>query len=330
MRLRVVGLIVALALGILATPLAADAQGAGAAYRVGFLSASFFGFPLGSTIPGWLQEFGYVPGRNIAFEHRFAPGRDDRLPELAAELVSLKVDVIVAAGTPAILAARDATRTIPIVIVATDDPVRAGLVASLERPGGNVTGIVALSPGLGAKRLTLLKTVVPGVMRMAVLWNPATPDNTPKWRETQVAAQDLGVELLSLEVRSPEDVASAFKVATTQGVDALLVLSDPLIGRHARAITELAAQRRLPAMYETRYFVDGLSGNGLMSYGPSSIDLSRRVAAYVDKLLKSASPAELPIEHAWRSELVVNLRTAKTLGLALPQSVLILADKVIE
>jgi putative ABC transport system substrate-binding protein len=329
MRLRVVGLIVTLALGILATPLAADGQGAGAAYRVGFLSASFFGFP-SSTIPGWLQELGYVQGRNIAFEHRFAPGRDDRLPELAAELVSLKVDVIVTAGTPAILAASEATRTIPIVIVATDDPVRAGLVASLERPGGNVTGIVALSPGLGAKRLTLLRKVVPGVTRMAVLWNPATPDNTPKWRETQVAAQVLGVELLSLEVRSLEDVESAFRIATTQRVDALLVFADPLIARHAHAITELATQRRLPAMYETRHFVDGLSGNGLISYGPSSIDLSRRVAAYVDMLLKGASPAELPIEQAWRNELVVNLKTAKTLGLAIPQSVLILADKVIE
>lgn len=319
-----------LTLGILLTPFAAAAQGTGAAYRVGFLSASFFGFPLSSTIPGWLQELGYIEGRNIAFEHRFAPGRDERLPELAAELVRLEVDVIVTAGSSAILAAREATRTIPIVMVATDDPVRAGLVASLERPGGNVTGIVALSPGLGAKRVTLLKKIVPGVTRMAVLWNPATPDNTPKWRQTQVAAQALGVELLSLEVQSPDDVERAFEVATARRVGALLVFSDPLVARHANAVTEGAAQRRLPAMYETRQFVDGLSGNGLMSYGPSSVDLSLRIAAYVDKILKGARPAELPIEHAWRAELVVNLKTANALGLAIPQSVLILADHVSE
>jgi putative ABC transport system substrate-binding protein len=273
-----------------------------------------------------LRELGYVEGGSIVIEYRFAEGKLERLSDLAAELVRLKVDVLVAAGgTPAASAAKRATTMIPIVMTNIGDPVAVGLVASLARPGWNVTGLSLLGPDTAGKRLELLKEVVPALSRVAVLWNPANPSHALHLKETLAAARALGVQVQSLEARGPEDFETAFKAA--RGAGGILALGDPVYRLHRAAIIDLARRNRLPAIYEFRQYV---AAGGLMSYGASLNDLYRRAAYYVDRILKGAKPADLPVEQPTKFELVVNMKTAKALGLTIPHSVLIRADQVIQ
>jgi putative tryptophan/tyrosine transport system substrate-binding protein len=274
-----------------------------------------------------LRQLGYIEGRNIVIEYRFADGREDRLPELAAELVRLNVDVIVASSTPATRAAQDATRTVPIVFVAVSDPVVSGIVASLARPRGNVTGVTTEpTPELSGKRLELLKEVVPRVSGVAVLNNPANPASAIISKETHKAAQKLGLQVRFLNVRNAKDVESAFEALRRTGANALAVLVDPLFIINQKRIVALAAKNALPAIYPWKEIVDS---GGLMSYGPNFPDLWRRAASYVDKILKGAKPADLPVERPMRAEFVINLKAAKEIGLAIPPEVLQRADKVI-
>jgi putative ABC transport system substrate-binding protein len=273
-----------------------------------------------------LSELGYVEGQTIVLEPRFAEGRSERMPELVAELVGLKVEVLVAVSTPAALAAKNATQTIPIVIVATD-PVALGLVGSLSRPGGNVTGLNYFSEAIMGKRLQLLKEVVPGLVRVGVLRNPLNPFHPTLWKETEVAAQRLGVALEALEVRGPEDYEAAFTTAKQRNAQALLAFDDAHIFTYRSRITDLAASSRLPVVYFFREYPDA---GGLMSYGPSVAHLVRRAATFVDKILKGAKPADLPVEQPTKFELVVNVKVAKALGLNVPPSLLVQADEVIE
>lgn len=274
-----------------------------------------------------LRELGWVEGRNLSIESRFAEGNLERLPVLAAELVRSNVDVIIGISSQGALAAKNATSTIPIVISMTGDPVESGLVASLARPGGNLTGVTALGLVLSEKRLQLLKEAVPGVKRVAVLSNPAFPDSRLGVKRLEGAAHALGVHLLVLEVHDPAGLEKAFAAMRNERAGALVVLTDPLFLTHRTRIVELAAQIRLPAIYAIQGFMDV---GGLMFYGESLPDVHRRAAIYVDKILKGAKPAELPIEQPTKFELVVNVKTAKALGLKIPQSVLMRADRVIE
>lgn len=272
-----------------------------------------------------LRELGYVEGGSIVIEYRYAEGKIERLFDLAVELVRLKVDVLVAAGgAPAALAAKRATTTVPIVIASVADPVALGLVASLAQPGGNVTGLSLLGPDTAGKRLEILKEVVPALSRVAVLWNPANPGNTLILEEARVAARALGVKVQSLEARGPEDFQTAFKAA--RGAGGILPLGDPGHVLHRAAIIGLAGRYRLPAMYPFRQFVED---GGLMYYGASLDDLYRRAATYVDKILKGRKPADLPVEQPTKFELVINLKTAKQIGLTIPPNVLARADRVI-
>jgi putative ABC transport system substrate-binding protein len=273
-----------------------------------------------------LRELGYVEGLTIVLEVHWAEGRSERMPELMAELVGLKVDVLVAASTPAALAAKNATQTIPIVIIAAD-PIGLGLVRSLSRPGGNVTGLSYYGEAITGKRLELLKEVVPGLARVGVLRNPLVPSHPIYWKDTKVATQRLGVALEALEVRGPEDFEAAFAGAKQRNVQALLAFDDILLLTYKSRITALAASSRLPAMYGFREFPDA---GGLMSYGPSTAPLFRRAASFVDKIMKGAKPADLPVEQPTTFELVVNVKVAKALGLTVPPSLLALADEVIE
>ena len=272
-----------------------------------------------------LRDLGYVEGQNVLVERRFWEGRQDRLPGHVADLVRLPVDLIVAPDPPSAHAARDATRTTPIVMRSSDDPVKSGFVASLARPGGNITGVYSLYSELTPKRLELLKDAVPRVKRVGVLWNPAFPGSALEWKTMEAAARALGLELLSLEVRRPDDLEGAFRAATGRGAGALLPLRSPLIVSQAERIASLAPASRLPAIYDDRDFVDV---GGLMSYGANLADLYRRCATYADRILKGARPADLPVEQAARFELVINLRAAKALGLAIPQPVLLRAEEV--
>jgi putative ABC transport system substrate-binding protein len=319
----------AFALGILLAPPAAGAQQPAKVPRVGYL----FSFTAAEGRHLWeacrqgLRELGYVEGQNILLEPRWAEGRHERLPDLVADLVRLKVDVLVAAATPASLAAKAATSSIPVVLVAVADPVRSGLVASMARPGGNFTGLSLLTRELSGKRLELLKESVPKLSRVAALLNPDNHANAIVLEETQVAARQLGTQLHPLEVRDPGQLEAAFEAATRARAGALLVFDDPVLWSYRARIVALAAKRRLPAMYGYREFVDA---GGLMSYGPNRPDHYRRTAFYVDKILKGAKPADLPVEQPMRFELAINLKTAKTLGLTIPRSVLTLADQVIQ
>jgi putative tryptophan/tyrosine transport system substrate-binding protein len=274
-----------------------------------------------------LKELGYVDGKNITIEYRYAEGKADRLLDLAAELVRLKVDVILVTATPSVLAVKKASATIPIVLMGVSDPVASGLVTSLARPGGNITGLTLLAPELSGKRLELLKETVPNVTRVAFLWNPANPAQVPQWREAQAAAQELRLHLQSLEVRSSNDFDTAFEAALRERAQALAVAPEPLISTHFKSIVEFAAKNRLPAMYANPQFVDA---GGLMSYAPSYEDLSRRAATYVDKILKGAKPADLPVEQPKKFEFTINLKAAKQIGLTIPPNVLARADKVIK
>ncbi|HEV2054048.1 MAG TPA: ABC transporter substrate-binding protein [Methylomirabilota bacterium] len=318
--------------GLLAAPLAAEAQQAAKDTRIGFLAANLAAGPhLTEAFRQGLRDLGYVEGRNVVIEYRNAEGSFERLPVLAAELVALKVDVIVTAGGPlAHLAAKQATRTLPIVFAAADDPVGSGLVTSLARPGGNVTGLSFFGPELVGKVLELLTQAVPGVTRVAVLWQPgAAGERTEKdmLKEADVAARALGVRLQVVEARGPADLDRAFSDMTRARAGALTVLTSVMFVNERRRLVDLAAKNRLPAVYAQREFVDA---GGLMSYGPDVADLFRRAATYVDKILKGAKPADLPVEQPTKFELVINLKTAKGLGLTIPQSLLGRADQVIQ
>ncbi len=274
-----------------------------------------------------LRELGYVEGKNVTIEYRYAEGKLDLLPDLAAELVRLKVDIIVTQSTLDAYAARQSTSTVPIVMTASGDAVGTGLVASLARPGGNVTGLTSLSRELSGKRLELLKEAVRGLSRVAVLWNAANPDKARDVEETQVQARALGLELQSLEIRDPKDFDGAFQNAVRKRAGALFTLADSLTINHQSRIVDLAAKSRLPAMHEQREFVEA---GGLMAYGPSLLGLFRRIATYVDKILKGAKPGELPVEQPMQFELVINLKAAKQIGLTIPPWLLMRADKVIK
>ncbi len=275
-----------------------------------------------------LRELGYAEGQDIVIERRVADGKTERLPGLAAELVRLAVALIVAPDPPSARAATNATRTVPIVMRSSGDPVASGLVASLARPGGNITGVYSIAEELVGKRLELLKEVAPHLSRVAVLWDPDFPGSARWFHEAEVAARSLGLQLQSLEARGPSpDFARALGVATKERAGALITLRNPPIVFHQRQIVNLAAKARLPAIYDDREFVES---GGLMSYGANLVDLYRRAATYVDKILKGARPADLPVEQPTKFELVVNLKTAKALGLTIPPSVLLRADQVIQ
>jgi putative tryptophan/tyrosine transport system substrate-binding protein len=275
-----------------------------------------------------LHELGYKEGQNIIVEYQWAQGDVGRLPGLAAELVRLNVDIIfVAGGSPAVVAAKNATTTIPIIFVAAFDPVGSGLVASLARPGGNITGLSIGAPGLYGKRLELLKEIVPRLSRVGVLLNPTNPGADVSLKESQTVAQTLDVQIQSLEVRSPKDIDSAFDAATKSRTTAVSVMQHTPITTNPKRITELAAKLRLPAIYADR---ERIEAAGLMSYGPSLTDLYRRSAIHVDKILKGAKPADLPVEQPTKFEFIINLKTAKQIGLTIPQSVLFRTDKVIK
>jgi len=317
---------------LLAKPLDADARQAAKVVRIGYLSANLASGPhLRDAFLQGLRDLGYVEGRNVVFEYRDAQGKRERLPALAAELVALKVALIfVGGGTRVTLAAMEATKTLPIVFTDVGDPVESGLVTSLARPGGNVTGLSSVGPELVGKRLEALKQAVPGVDRVAVLWLPgALGERTDKemLAAADVAARALGVQLQFVEARGADEFARAFSDMSSARAGALTVLPSNRFLREHRRLVELAAEKRLPAVYTSREFVDA---GGLMSYGANSADLHRRAATYVDKILKGAKPGDLPVEQPTKFELVVNLKTAKDLGLNLPRSLLARADELIQ
>ena len=322
-------LLLTLALSLLGLPVSSTAQAPPKIPRVGYVfgMSSTEGRHFFEAARQGLRELGYVEGQTIALEVRWAEGRYERMPELVAEVVRLKVDVMVASSTPGALAAKNAATTVPIVMVAVGDPVGAGLVATLARPGGNLTGLSLMNPEISGKRLQLLKEVLPRVTRVAVLTNPGNPIHGTFWKETQVAARKLGVELQALELRGPEDFEGAFRAATRGRAGALLAFDDGLSLAYRTWIVALAAKCRLPAMYGFREFPDV---GGLSPYGANLPDLYRRAATYVDKILKGAKPADLPVEQPTKFELVINLKAAKALGLTIPQSVLIRADQLIQ
>jgi len=310
-------------------PLAAHAQQPARIPRVGFLGNSTAALEANLVGPfrDGLRELGYEEGRDIVIEYRWADGRYERFPALIAELIALNVDTIVTAGTPASLAVKNATTTIPLVMVAVGDPVATGLVASLARPGGNITGLTSISVEMEGKRLELLREVVPKVSHIAVLWNAASPIQVIEEGEVRAAARVLGIKMLSLGVRTREEIDDALATIIGERPDALLVLADRLFLHHRTRIMDFAAQQRLPGVQAYRELVEA---GGLMSYGPSYADMHRRAAAYVDKILKGAKPADLPVERPVKFELVVNLKAAKALGLTIPPSVIFRADEIIE
>ena len=293
---------------ILAAPLAAKAQQVGKIYRIGILAnVSGATSAWGAFVEG-LRDLGYVEGQNVIIEFRSSEGRYERLPELAAELVSLKVDVIVAPANENVVVAMRATRTVPIVMAGALDPVGQGLVGSLARPGGNVTGLSFRAPELAGKQLQMLKEIVPGASKVAVLWNPTNKAAHSALGEVKVAARSLGVHLQTVEARAPEELPGAFAAVTRERPGALLVLADGMFLIHRTRIADLAARSRLPAMYGVREFVDA---GGLVSYAPSLVDNLRRAAGYVNKILKGVKPGDLPVEQPTKFEFVLNLKTAK-------------------
>ena len=297
--------------------------------RIGYLTAnsSSAELPRVNAFRQGLRALGHVEGQNIVIEYRFTDGKFERLPDLTAELVRLKVDVFVANTTNAALAAKNATRTIPIFFIGVSDPVAAGLVDSFARPGGNITGLTNIAPVLSGKRLELLKETVPKLTRVAVLWDPQNPGSTPQWNESQLAARELGLQLHSMKASSANKYESAFKEATKAGSTALAVTLNPLANSNQKRVVDLAAKNRLPAIYARGDFVDN---GGLMSYGPSFAADGRDAARLVDKILKGTKPADIPVEQPTKFELLINLKTAKALGLKIPPVVLMRAEKVIK
>jgi putative ABC transport system substrate-binding protein len=327
-----IGISVILALGILAAPLTAAAQPPTKVHRIGWLVGTTPGQDRNVVVEPFLEgmrALGYVEGQHFVLESRGAEGQYERFPALAAELVRLPVDVLLVPNTPAALAAKHATTTIPIVMVVIADPVGSGLVGSLVRPGGNITGLSTLAPDLVGKQLEFLKDVRPTVSRVAVLWNPANPVHALQVRSAEVAAQAVGVQLHLVEARGPDAFDSAFAAMTSAHAGALLVLGDPMFVQHRRRLAELATTSRLPTMHsiQCRAFVEA---GGLLCYGASLPDQFRRAATYVDKILKGAKPADLPVEQPMKFELIINLKTAKAVGVTMPSSLLLLADEVIQ
>jgi putative ABC transport system substrate-binding protein len=274
-----------------------------------------------------LRELGYLEGKNIAVEYRSAEGKLDRLPSLADELVRLKVDVLLTSSTSGAVALKNATRTIPIVFLGVSDPVAAGLIDSLARPGGNITGFTIISAALAGKRLELLKETIPKLSRVAVLWSPQDLGSAQQWKESQLPARELGLQLHSMEVSSADKFESAFKEAIKAPNAALAVTQSPLAAGNQKQVADLAAKNRLPAIYPRGDFV---TSGGLMSYGPDRAEPFRRGAVFVDKILKGAKPADLPVEQPTKFELMINLKTAKALGLTIPPVVMMRAEKVIK
>ncbi len=314
--------------GAAAWPLAARAQQPAKVPTIGFLGA---GTPLvwGQWVAAFVQrlrELGWIEGRNVAIEYRWAEGRDERFAEIAAEFVRLKVDVIVTSGTPTVVAAKQATSVIPIVFATAGDPVGTGLVASLARPGGNVTGLSVQITDLAGKRLELLREVVPGLRRLAIMGNVGNPATVLEMAEARAAAQTLGLEVATFEIRRAEDIAPAFE-ALKGRAEALYIPSDPLTNSNRVRINTLALGAQMPTLYSVG---ENVKAGGLMSYGPNRPDLYRRAADYVDKILRGAKPGELPVEQPIKFDLIINLTTAKTLGLTIPESFLLRAHEVIE
>jgi len=329
MRPTLAPLIVTLALGLLLVPIPATAQQPGKVYRIGVMLGSSVSAtaPYVDAFRQGLRELGWVEGKNFALEIRAAEGKYERFPAFAAELVRLKVDVIAAAVRLAAEAAQNATRTIPIVMVVVSDPVGSGLVGSLARPGGNITGLSMLAVELSAKRLEILKEAIPQISRVAVLRNPASTDHSLVVKEVERAARLLGIQLQILQSRGPEEFEGAFSAMTRGGAEALLVPADSMFFLHRTRLADLAAKSRLPTMYA---LTEHAEAGGLMAYAASLRHNYYRAATYVDKILKGAKPADLPVEQPTKFELVINLKTARALGLTIPPSVLIRADRVIE
>ena len=323
-------LVLALMAGALTAPFASFAQQPAKIARIGFLhpaSSQVLSTRLQAFRDG-LRELGYVEGKNLQLEVRWGEGKLERLPTLADELVQAKVDVIVAATSPSVVAARQATQTVPIVMPVSSDPVGDGLVASLARPGGNITGLSLMAPELGQKRLQLLQETFPKVSRaVAVLWNPAYVGMRARFEQAQVAAPAAGLTVRSVEVRDTHELDVAFEAIIREHPDGLLLLADPFTFSQRARIVEFGAEQRLPVIYESSDFVDV---GGLISYGPNINDMYRRSATYVDKILRGAKPADLPVEQPTKFEMAVNLRAAKALGIKFPESILLRADKVIE
>jgi putative ABC transport system substrate-binding protein len=320
-------LLIVLALGILVAPLAAEAQQAPKVYRIGVLSPEV---PPPGLLEGFqegLRELGYVEGKNVAIESRNAGGKNERLSGLADELVRFKVDVILAVNTPAAQAAKKATATIPIVITRVADPVKSGLVPSLAHPGGNLTGLSFMTDELGAKGLQLLKEILPSISRVAALWYADNPGVTIGVGAMEPAAAQLGLQVLRFPVREPSDFLGAFQGAARGRAEALFVFDDAMVTKHRVQILNLAAKHSLPVLSSQKTFAEA---GGLLAYGASPSALYRRAAYYVDRILNGANPRDLPIEQPTKFDLVINLKTAKALGLTIPQSVLLRADKVIQ
>jgi putative ABC transport system substrate-binding protein len=324
-------LLVALGAGALAVPLASFAQQQGKVWRVGFLSLRSRPASLDSDTHGafsnGMRELGYVGGKNLMIEWRFADNKYERLPDLAAELVRLNADVIVTAGPAATSAAQKATTAIPIVFGGANDPVGSGFVKSLARPGGNISGLSNVSVEMSPKLLEMLLTMAPKLSRVAVLVNPSNPGHATMLKNVQAAAQGAKVKVLPVDARTPQEIETAFSVMTKENAGAIIVVRDALLNQQVRQIVQLATKHRLPLVASIREYVDA---GGLMSYGPSITDSYRRAATYVDKIFKGAKPGDLPVEQPTRFELFINRKTAKALGLTIPQSLLIGADKVIE
>ncbi len=326
-RPTTIRLAIIVAVLLVVAPLSAEAQQAGKVYRVGMLerasmtvnAANLDAFRRG------LRELGYVEGKNVAIEYRSVEGRNERYADLATELVRLKVDVILTRGTPATLAARNATGTIPVVMTGIGDPVGSGIVASLARPGGNITGLTAQGE-VYPKRVELLKELVPRAVRIAALFNMSNPANAGEWKQVETAARSLGLQPQLLDARTPEDLTQAFAAAIRQHADGLIVGLDAVTQANHRLIVDLAARHRLPTIYASSTEFVG----GLISYGVDYPDLYRSAAGFVDKIFRGAKAADLPVEQPTKFELVINMRTAKTLGLTIPPSVLLRATQVIE
>ncbi len=327
--MRLIGLALALALGFILAPLAAEGQPTGTQVRIGVLApvSRETSTAVWASFRQGLRDLGWEDGRNIVIEVRFADGKLDRLRGLAEELLHLKVSLIVAANSPGASAAIAATKTVPIVMVEVGDPLATGFVTNLARPSGNVTGLMTMARDLTQKRLQLLKEAVPSIARIAVIMDPGDPIVPPQWREAESAAVRLGVQLLRLEVRNTDDLRRAFQAAADGKADAVLRFADPLALVLGAETADLAKKYRLPLMVRARPEVEM---GGLMSYYADALDYYRRAASFVDKILKGAKPGDLPVEQPTKFELVINLKTAKALGLTIPQSLLQRADQVIE
>jgi putative tryptophan/tyrosine transport system substrate-binding protein len=321
-------LAVVLAFVLLAVPLAGRAQQAGKVYRIGWISglSSSSAPHLSVAMIQALRDLGWVEGRNLIIDYGYAEGRFDRLPALVAGLLRAKPDVILALGDQPIKAAKEATATVPIVMIACD-AVAAGLIASLARPGGNITGVTCMSREIAGKRIELLRDSLPHLGRLAVLYNPDDPGKAIEWRETEAAGRALGLKVTAVPIRDPKEFQSVFAAIAQERADALIILGDPFTILYARELVDLAAKHRLPVMSAYGEFV---TSGGLMSYGPNLVEMRRTAAVYIDKVLRGARPADLPVEQPTKFELVVNLKTEKALGLTIPHSLLLRADQVIQ